>query len=39
MEFKDVIRKRYSCRKYKEQKVEEEKLAAILEAGRLAQPL
>lgn len=36
MEFRDVIRKRYSCRKYKEQKVEEEKLAAILEAGRLA---
>ena len=36
MEFKEVIRKRYSCKKYSEKKVEEEKLAAILEAGRLA---
>ena len=36
MEFKEVIRKRYSCKKYSKKKVEEEKLAAILEAGRLA---
>ena len=36
MEFKDVIRNRYSCRKYSEKEVEAEKLAAILEAGRLA---
>ena len=36
MEFKEVIRNRYSCKKYSEKKVEKEKLAAILEAGRLA---
>ena len=36
MEFKDVIRKRYSCKKYSDRPVEEESLAAILEAGRLA---
>ena len=36
MEFKDVVRNRYSCRKYSDKKVEDEKLAAILEAGRLA---
>ena len=36
MEFKDVIRKRYSCRKYEAREVEQEKLDAILEAGRLA---
>ena len=36
MEFKEVIRKRYSCKKYGERQVEPEKLAAILEAGRLA---
>ncbi len=36
MEFKEVIRNRYSCKKYGGRRVEEEKLAAILEAGRLA---
>lgn len=36
MEFKEVIRNRYSCRKYSDREVEAEKLAAILEAGRLA---
>ena len=32
----EVFRNRYSCRAYKADPVEEEKLAAILEAGRLA---
>ena len=36
MEFKEVIRKRYSCKKYDARQVEADKLAAILEAGRLA---
>ena len=36
MEFKDVIQKRYSCKKYSARPVEPEKLNAILEAGRLA---
>ena len=36
MEFRDVIRNRYSCKKYSSRQVEEEKLNAILEAGRLA---
>ena len=36
MEFSDVVRNRYSCKKYCGQKVEEEKLRAILETGRLA---
>ena len=36
MEFKDVVRNRYSCKKYSERPVEPEKLSAILEAGRLA---
>ena len=36
MEFKDVIKKRYSCKKYGTHEVEREKLEAILEAGRLA---
>ena len=36
MEFKEVIKARYSCKKYGDRKVEAEKLAAILEAGRLA---
>ena len=36
MEFKDVIRNRYSCKKYSDRQVEKEKLNAILEAGRLA---
>lgn len=36
MEFKEVVRNRYSCKKYSTRQVEAEKLAAILEAGRLA---
>ena len=36
MEFKEVIRNRYSCKKYSDRSVEPEKLNAILEAGRLA---
>ena len=36
MEFKEVIEKRYSCKKYSDRQVEEEKLKAILNAGRLA---
>lgn len=36
MEFKDVIRNRYSCKKYADKQVEPEKLTAILEAARLA---
>ena len=36
MEFKNVIRNRYSCKKYSDRQVEPEKLTAILEAGRLA---
>ena len=36
LEFKEVIRKRYSCKKFSDRQVEEEKLSAILEAGRLA---
>ena len=36
MEFKDVIKNRYSCKKYSDRQVEAEKLDAILNAGRLA---
>ncbi len=36
MEFTDVIRSRYSCKKYDGSPVAEEALMAILEAGRLA---
>ena len=36
MEFREVIEKRYSCKKFSGKPVEEEKLTAILEAGRLA---
>ncbi|MBP5750990.1 MAG: nitroreductase family protein [Firmicutes bacterium] len=36
MEFKEVIKNRYSCKKYSERQVEAEKLSAILNAGRLA---
>ncbi len=36
MEFKEVIKNRYSCKKYSDRQVEQEKLDAILEAGRLA---
>ncbi len=36
MEFKEVVKNRYSCKKYSEKQVEAEKITAILEAGRLA---
>ena len=36
MEFKEVIRNRFSCRKYSAREIEREKLDAVLEAGRLA---
>ncbi len=36
MEFKQVVKNRYSCKKYSDKPVEPEKLDAILEAGRLA---
>ena len=36
MEFKDVVKNRYSCKKYSERKVDRAKLGEILEAGRLA---
>ena len=36
MEFSEVIRERYSCKKYDGRPVADEQLQAILEAGRLA---
>ena len=36
MEFKEVIRNRFSCRKFAAGEIEREKLDAVLEAGRLA---
>ena len=36
MDFKELVRARYSCRAYRNDPVEEEKLAAVLEAARLA---
>lgn len=36
MEFKEVVRSRYSCKKFSDRQVEDEKLKSILEAGRLA---
>ena len=36
MEFKEVIKARYSCKKFSNRQVEAEKLTAILTAGRLA---
>ncbi len=36
MEFREVIKNRYSCKKYDSRSVENEKLNAVLEAGRLA---
>lgn len=36
MDFKDVVKNRYSCKSYDGRKVEPQKLKAILEAGRLA---
>lgn len=36
MDFLELAKKRYACRQYLDRKVEAEKLAAILEAGRVA---
>ena len=36
MEFKEVVKSRFSCKKFSSRKVEPEKLTAILEAGKLA---
>ena len=36
MDFLALAKKRYACRKYLDRKVEPEKLAAVLEAGRVA---
>lgn len=36
MEFKDVVKERYSCKKYDSRQISDVQLAAILEAGRLA---
>ena len=36
MEFENVIRDRYSCRKFSSKMIEDEKLEKILEAGRIA---
>jgi nitroreductase len=36
MEFKEVIRNRYSCKKFGVRQVEDGKLKAVLEAGRVA---
>ena len=36
MEFTEVVKNRYSCKKYSDKPVPEDKLNAVLEAGRLA---
>lgn len=36
MDFKEVVKDRYSCKKYSSRKISEESLLRILEAGRLA---
>lgn len=36
MEFKEVVKDRYSCKNYSSRKVDKETLETILEAGRLA---
>ena len=36
MEFTDVVKGRYSCKKYSDRPLEKEKLDVILEAGRVA---
>ena len=36
MEFKEAVKKRYSCKKFNGEKVAPEKIEAILEAGRVA---
>ena len=35
MDFKEVVKNRYSCKKYSDRQVEAEKLDAVLAAGRL----
>ncbi|WP_155828042.1 hypothetical protein [Butyrivibrio sp. VCB2006] len=35
MEFRDVVKNRYSCKKYSERKVDRARLNVILEAGPL----
>ena len=36
MEFKEVVKNRYSCKKFDGRNITKEQLDAILEAGRLA---
>ncbi len=36
MEFKEVVKSRYSCKKFSARQVEPDKLTAILDAGKLA---
>lgn len=36
MEFSEVVKQRYSCKKYDSRQISEEQLASILEAGRMA---
>lgn len=36
MEFKELVKARYSCKKFSDRQVEQEKIDAILDAGRLA---
>lgn len=36
MEFSELIKERYSCKKFDGQQIRDEQLAAVLEAGRLA---
>ena len=36
MEFMNIVKERYSCRKYREDQIKKEHLDVILEAGRLA---
>ena len=36
MEFKEVVKNRYSCKKFDGRQISEEQLSAILEAGRVA---
>jgi nitroreductase len=36
MSFLEIAKKRYSCRKYRNEKVEEEKIEQLLEAARIA---
>ena len=36
MDFEDIIRKRFACRKFSSREVEKEKLDKVLEAGRIS---